>query len=139
MRSFQHIDHTADVGLKISATTVEELFLAAAEGMFEIILPTEFYSPVTATMDIRLSAENYDGLIREWLSELLYFHATRKMIFSNMKIWSISANNIEAIAEGFQMQESHFQHATEIKAVTYHALYVHETDDGYEAQVIFDT
>ena len=133
------LDHTADAGLRITAPTIEALFTAAAEGMFNLILDRSFYRSVEETMDVRLNTDSYTSLLQEWLSELLYFHATRKMIFSKTKIWNIAPESFEAIAEGFHLDEQQLAMATEIKAVTYHGLYVRQTQEGFEAEVIFDT
>ena len=139
MKSIEHLDHTADLGLKVTAPTVEELFELCANGMFTLILSPEHYSRPKELMDINLQAESRTDLLREWLSELLYFHATRRMIFSKLTVTSLEGNRLEGVAEGFQLSPEQAHLATEVKAVTYHALYLRETEAGFEAQVVFDT
>ncbi len=139
MYAIEEIDHTADIGLRICASSLPELFRAAAEGMFNLILDPDLHSPATETKAVHLRSDSPENLLREWLAELLYLHATRKMVFARFDIESVSGTALEATALGFRMSDEQTAAATEIKAVTYHALTLKETAEGFEAQVIFDT
>jgi len=45
---------------------------------------------------------------------------------------------VEAIARGEVLDPARHEIKTGIKAVTYHQLYVEESEGGWETQVIFD-
>jgi SHS2 domain-containing protein len=45
---------------------------------------------------------------------------------------------VTAIAHGEKIDPGRHEIKTEIKAVTYHGLYLRQTERGWEAQVIFD-
>jgi len=139
---FQEIDHTADVGLKIYGDNLSELFLHAAQGLFSLICEDEFpwdnRKRSSNSVQIRLHSDSLEELFHDWLGELLYFHSTRKIIFTQYEIATVSSTAIKATAYGKNYDENDIQHLQEIKAVTYHQLEVKETPAGYESQVIFD-
>ena len=68
--SFEELDHTADVRIRISAESYEELFTLAADALFSILYSGEC-RPVFEKK-IQILAENQEDLLWEFLSELLY-------------------------------------------------------------------
>ena len=135
---FEEIDHTADIGIRVHANTMTELFIEAANGMFQIILEKQAPPSFTETFDIVVQAEKPELLLRAWLAELLYLHATEHVYFSEIIIGELSGTKLHALARGSVMDEAMIRQATEIKAVTYHGLVLAEEDDEYNAEVIFD-
>lgn len=139
---FQEIDHTADVGLKIFGCDLSELFIHAAQGLFSLICDDEYpwdsRQASTTSIHIRLYADTLPELLHDWLSELLYYHSIREIVFTRYEITVISQISINAIAYGSNYRENDTQYLQEIKAVTYHQLEVNEIPEGYRAQVIFD-
>ncbi|MCP4724100.1 MAG: archease [bacterium] len=135
------IDHSADIGLKITGDTIEEFFEAAAEGMFSIILDPGSMQHDT-TIKISLSEPDYDDLLLEWLRELLFLFETKKLVLSKYKI-SITVNesnakNLTAECSGELFDKNKHQFNTEIKNVTYHRLKVEKHFNKWEGEVIFD-
>jgi SHS2 domain-containing protein len=59
-------------------------------------------------------------------------------LFNEFAIDSISTTSVRATARGEKIDPARHVIQTEIKAVTYHGLYVREVENGWEAQVIFD-
>ncbi len=144
-KGFQEIDHTADVGLRIWAPALDELFVEAARGMFSLLLTSdtdEFPQSVqdrkqkTHTLD--LTSTSADLLLRDWLSELLYIHTTERTFFTDFVVQQIDDQNLTGQATGsvFSRDDEHL--FTEIKAVTYHGLELSRDEEGFRAQVIFD-
>ena len=78
---YEEIDHTADVGIRAYGRTLGELFANAAEGMFSLIAELDTVKPV-GEIEIRLTAEDPPTLLLRWLSELLYVHETRHLLFA---------------------------------------------------------
>lgn len=142
---YQEIDHTADTGLRITGETLEELFLQAAEGMFALIRPgnnplteEESKKSKSRTRKISLTSPDRESLLKDWLAELLYHHSTDHLYFTGFTIHSIGENHLDAVATGVPITDETVSAFMDIKAVTYHGLEVRETDEGYEATVIFD-
>ena len=57
-------DHTADLGLRIRAATLDELFAEAAEAMFEVIVEDLRSVAQTQQLDVILPADAVDYLLQ---------------------------------------------------------------------------
>lgn len=136
-KKFEFIEHTADLGFRVYGDTVEELFAYAAEAFFETILSTgSLEERIERTVEVE--AETLDELMVSWLDEFLYLYDTEKLVFKRFRIEPIRQNRLEAKAWGEVMDPARHEIKTGIKAVTYHHLYVKETEGRWEAQVILD-
>ncbi len=134
---YQHIDHTADVGIKIFGGTLKELFENAALGLFDIIANLEKVSPAVERQ-ITVEASDREALLVNWLSELNFLFFTKREIYKEFVIENLDNFKLRAKAKGERIDYDRHEIFTEVKAVTYHHLYIKETPEGWEAQVIFD-
>ncbi|NIR49285.1 archease [candidate division KSB1 bacterium] len=134
---FEHIDHTADVGIKVYGSELSDLFTHAALGLFDIIANLEKVSP-NLDRSITVEADDREALLVRWLSELNYLFFTEREIYKEFEITEIAETRLVAIVRGEKLDYERHEIYTEVKAVTYHRLYIKETECGWEAQVIFD-
>lgn len=134
---FEAIDHTADVGYKLFAPTLPELFAIGAKALFDAITDLDAIEQKMSRV-LRVEAGDIEGLLVAWLAELNYHCITDFELFKEFEIRSFSAQQIEAVAHGERIEAQRHDIKTEIKAITYHGLYVRETEHGWEAQIIFD-
>jgi len=137
LQKYHHIDHTADLGIKAFGDTLAELFENAAFGLFDSITNLEKVRP-NSECSVEVQASDREALLVNWLSELNYLFLTRKELFKSFQVKEIDDEHLTATVEGEQLNLDRHEIYTEIKAVTYHKLYVKESDQGWEAQVIFD-
>ena len=137
----REIDHTGDIGIRVVADTLPQLFERAAEGTFRVLTDLEDVRPAEATtMTVR--GRDREALLVRWLSELNYRHTVDHRLYRQFSVASIGTEDDEwvlrATVRGEPVDpERHVVH-TEIKAVTFHGLEVEETEDGWAVQVIFD-
>ena len=137
LQKYQHIDHTADLGIKVFGLTLAELFENAAFGLFDNITDLEKISP-NSESSIEVHATDREALLVNWLSELNYLFLTRKELFKRFQIKKIDGKYLTATVQGEKLDLAKHEIFTEVKAVTYHKIYVKETAQGWESQVIFD-
>jgi len=134
---FEQIDHTADVGLRIYGATLAELFEHAAEGLFDIITVLEKVN-VSIRRQVFVNASDRESLLVNWLSEVNFLFLTRKEVFRTFEITKMSNLSLKAEIQGEKLDlDKHIIH-TEVKAVTYHQIDIHQSPEGWTAQVIFD-
>lgn len=136
-KNFEIIEHTADIGIRVRARDLKELFKIAGIALFQI--STQRLSPKKEEihkMQIRQRADNVEDLFVNWLNELLSLSAVEGLIFEDYIIESIDEKHIEAIGLGYPIND--FKVNTEIKAATYHELKVVKEKDFWQAEVIFD-
>ena len=137
LQKYQHIDHTADLGIKVFGLTLAELFENAAFGLFDNIADLEKVNP-KSEFNVEVQATDREALLVNWLSELNYLFLTRKELFESFHITEMNNEHLTATVRGEKLNLDRHEIYTEVKAVTYHKLYVKETGQGWEAQVIFD-
>jgi len=135
--SFQPIDHTADVGYRLFAPTLAELFAVAGRALFDAI--TE-HDSIQSKLErkIEVQAGDVEALLVAWLSELNFYCITEFELYGEFAIEEISPTAVRATVRGEKIDPARHVIHTEIKAVTYHELFVREAENGWEAQVIFD-
>jgi len=134
---FEYIEHTADVGVKLYAPTQKGIFRVAAQSLFAIICDLRKVN-LNIKKEVNLQALDQESLLVNWLSELNYIFLTEKVIPKKFDIVKLTRNAISAEIRGELLDLSKHEIYTEVKAVTYHGLYIKKVDSGYEAQVIFD-
>lgn len=134
---FEPIDHTADVGYRLFAPTLQELFVIAGQALFDAITELSFIEH-RISRTVRVEAGDVEALLVVWLSELNYHCLTHFELFNAFELRSFSPQYLEAVAQGEKIDAERHEIKTEIKAVTYHGLFVRESSQGWEAQVIFD-
>ena len=136
---FETFDHTADIGLRVEASTLEELFVDAARGLTSLLV--ENSDDVRGTVDesVSLTQRDLDYLLFDWLNELLFRFETRQMLFREFSV-SVRVNDtvLEATVRGEPCDRSRHRLAHEVKAITYHGLCVEQTEKGWRAEMILD-
>ena len=137
MKTYELIDHTADVGVKAYGKTLSEAFENAAKGMFDIITDSSEIESI-GQYNIELEAPDLEQLLVDWLSELLFLNSAKNLVFGFFKI-DLDEKNKKLTAKVFGEKFDLSKHkiGAEIKAVTYHMLEV-KKKKPFHVQVLFD-
>jgi SHS2 domain-containing protein len=135
MAGHEILEHTADVGVRAWAETLEECFEQATWGLAEII---GIARPGRGeSTHIALEASDAGALLVDWLNEVLYLHDTHDAAIGRVRVASVTeehvAGTVDLIPRGADPSEG-----TQVKAVTYHQLRVERRAEGFVAQVYFD-
>ncbi|MBW8012243.1 MAG: archease [Chloroflexi bacterium] len=129
---YREIDHTADWALHVWAHDLESLFGQAALGMYalaETVLQTE----PRITRRIKIETRDLESLIVGFLNELLFISEQDIYGFDTFDI-SVKKYKLSGEISGSQI----ISQKKEIKAVTYHALEIKHSKNGFEVQIVFD-
>ena len=141
-KGYEYLEHTADAKFKAYGTTLEEAFQNASVAMLNVMIDTSKISN-EISIKIELTSADLDGLVVDWLSELLYIFEVEQVVFGKFKIDNITEHDggysLSAIAYGEPLDLARHKFDTEVKAVTYNELKVEETTDGWILQVVVDT
>ena len=140
MKKYDIIDHTADIGVKAYGETLEEAFENVAKAMFDIITDNSEIEPI-GQYDIELEAADFEQLLVDWLSDLLFLSSTQNLVFGFFKVKidgkKEKQKRLSATIFGEKLDISKHKIGAEIKAVTYHMLEV-RNKKPYHVQVLFD-
>jgi SHS2 domain-containing protein len=131
---FEEIEHTADVALRVHGKDLKELLKNAAFGMADFISEEKFLSDDYTEELVEIRADDAEGLLVEWLSELAFLVEVKSFIFQRVEILTFFETYLKANVYGKIAREL----KVHIKAVTYHNLKIVETEKGFEATVVFD-
>ena len=135
--SYTPFDHTADLGIIVTGTDLEDLFRKAAESIIEIMFRKNSVKG-TEFLKISLDGEDLADLMVRWLGEILYLFEADQKIVSDISILKVSRTHLEAALTVAVFQPDHHVILNEIKAVTYHQIEVTQKPEGWIARVIFD-
>ena len=139
MCPFEVFEHTADVGLRIWAESLEQLFVEAGRGAFSLVVENPEAIQPRQTVLIELESEDLEGLFVDWLRELIYRFETEHLLLCDFRIQLFDNNRrLRAECRGEPADWNRHLPDNELKAVTYHGLTVVQTPAGWEAEVIFD-
>jgi SHS2 domain-containing protein len=135
--SYEVIDHTADLGIRVAGDSLERVFEGAGLALFDLLIDFETIRP-DVRISFSLGAENLEALFVQWLRELLYRFYGHKRVFCAFEVTRLSETELMVTGWGERFDPKRHTSLTEIKAVTYHELSVKRTETGWEARVIFD-
>ena len=129
---YLEISHTADWALKVWAPNLPGLFEQAAHGMYAL-LQIRLQPGGDYECPVDLDAEDAEGLLVSFLSELLYLTEQEGLGF---EMFDLVVDDIHL--SGRMIGAPVESQAKEIKAVTYHNLVIHKTEQGLETTIVFD-
>ncbi|MBX6316523.1 MAG: archease, partial [Isosphaeraceae bacterium] len=123
MGTIETFDHTADVGLRVEAADLDDLFRSAAEGVFDYIVANREAVRAEMTEAISLRAETTADLLVAWLNELIFRSETRHQLYARFDV-HVAADglSLEAKISGEPIDRERHILDHEVKAVTHHGL-----------------
>lgn len=133
-----YFDHTADIGMHVTAHSLAELFAEAGRGLFALIIENLPDVQFTQRAEIRLGPRPLDYLFFDWLKELLYRFDQGHDVLGDFKVTVTAEAGLLATMRSTPLDPNVHLLDHEVKAVTYHELAVQPTADGWEARVILD-
>jgi SHS2 domain-containing protein len=137
---YEFFDHTGDIGVRLRAASLEDLFAAAAEALADTLSDPASIRPLVPDT-VTLDAPDLDLLLVDWLSELLYRFDAHAMLTARTVVAIRSGKDywhLEATIEGERLDPDRHPVKVLLKAITHHGLAVVRSASGWEASVVFD-
>ena len=134
---FETFEHTADLGLRVRADTLQHLMQEAGRGLFSMLVTNLEDVRCLQERTYRVEGSAADYLLFDWLNELLFTFESDQMLFSSFRV-ELDPGGLPATASGEPMDRSRHRMEHEVKAITYHGLRVEEVADGWIAELIVD-
>ncbi len=159
-KKYEPLDITGDVGLKAYGKTIDEVFINAAVGMYNLITNLNLIQE-KKTINISVENSSIEELFVSWLNELIFHFDTYGFIGKRISITEITPHpdlpprggrlgsetnqpvsmqvcTLKATISGEDFDVERHERKLLIKAATYHKLRIEKIGDIYEAEVIFD-
>jgi SHS2 domain-containing protein len=136
-KSYQILEHPADLGIAACGNTLNEAFEAAAEGLVSLMIDLNSVLP-EESRSIKLTAGDWEQLLVKWLGEILYLVDGEKFIPMEFKIINLSENALQAEVHGEKLSLEKHLTRMDVKAVTYHQILVNHDLEGGKVRVFLD-
>jgi SHS2 domain-containing protein len=141
MGSYRFVEDVAvaDVAFEARADSLGDLFAACGRATFDVMVDLDHVKPVE-TIGVELTNETREGLLFDWLDELIFRKDTDALVFSEFHV------TVEQVEAGFTLKATlrgepispGLPMRLDVKAPTAHRLEVARADGGWTAHVVLD-
>lgn len=139
MGTIATFDHTADVGLRIEAADLDDLFRTAAEGVFDYVVVNRDEVHASEEEAVALRAESTADLLIAWLNELIFRSETRHRLYTRFDVRVTDDGlSLDATIGGEPIDRDRHVLDHEVKAATYHGTSLKREGGGWIAELILD-
>eukprot|EP00898_Chlorokybus_atmophyticus_P003541 jgi/Chlat1/4188/Chrsp27S04282 len=137
--NYEYLDHTADIQLHAWGACAEEAFANAGLAMFNYMVPIDDVEE-RVSQQFEASGHDMESLLFAFLDELLFIFSTEFFVCKRLVLNKLDRDNWSVVATGHgeRFDRKRHQSGTEVKAITYSNLQVHEQEGHAEVYVIVD-
>jgi SHS2 domain-containing protein len=137
---YEFFPHTGDIGMRVRGRSLDELMRSAVQAFADAVVDPSSVRELEPG-DVSCRAAAPDLLLHDLLSELLYQFDARGRLVKDADV-AVTCGEagwlLEARTRGEQLDAARHHPKVLIKGVTYHALSVAETAEGWQGTVILD-
>jgi SHS2 domain-containing protein len=134
---YEIFEHTADLGLRVTAPDLIGLFAEAGRGLASMMVANLDAVQPVEERKLEVEGADADYLLFDWLTELLYIFDTERLLLTSFDL-QIDQAGLRAVCRGEKLDPARHRLEHEVKAITYHHLKVEQTNEGWQAEVIVD-
>ncbi len=141
MHNYEFIEHTADIAVDLTASSLEELFISGTEAWSKAMLDTEILYD-DETLRLNIEANSLEELLVNFLSEINYLFLSKKWFCNSVEDINLHQRkddyHLSVRIAGLNIENSKIDFNEEIKAITYHQLEIKKVDGKYTTRIVFD-
>jgi SHS2 domain-containing protein len=135
---YEELPHTADVGIRASGSTLNEVFARAALAMAQLQAGGGPVEPLIAR-PIEAHAEDRASLLVDFCRQVLARFFDERLLLGMIEVDSVGATTARAVGWFAQFDPALHVEGADLKAVTYARSAVEPLPGGgFEATLIFD-
>lgn len=136
---FELFDHTADMGVRVWAASMKDLVPPAVAGFYSTVGELVAAGDPTAwSLHRELPEPAPELLLRDFLTELLVLLEREHLILTRIDAVEFTPKKLGVEGGVATIDAERSVMYREVKAVTYHELYIRPVPDGFEAAFIVD-
>jgi SHS2 domain-containing protein len=134
---YEIFEHTADLGIRVRADSLDELFADAARGLFSVMVANLDSVRAVEETKFQILGDNNEELLHDWLAELLYTFHARRFVLAKFQV-NVTAEGLTALAYGEPIDVERHEIDEEVKAITWCGMKVEQHEGRWLAEVIVD-
>jgi len=135
--SYEILEHTADVRVRVYGESFVDLLRNSALAMMALITGIEAVKP-EGDVEFEVEGETGEEILVKMLGEILYLHQVRKMVFSDVALELTEGKKLKGRLRGEKIDPERHELELDIKAATYHNLKIQKVNDRFMAEIVFD-
>lgn len=136
-RSYRFLEHTGDVFLEASGDTLGDALASAGQALFAVMVDLRGVR-IRAWVDVEVHSADAEGLMVEWLQELLYQWETTGLLFRRIEVTEATETTLRARCGGEPVDPARHRLKAQVKAVTYHQARVARAGRGWRIRAVLD-
>lgn len=135
-KNFEYFDVTADIGVKVWGSNIDELFEKAAMAVTSLMTdPNKIKKSVVR--EFFIEGNDFPSLLINWITELLIVRDSEEILFSFFKIKvSDDGRSLHGTCYGDYFDEHTLE--MDIKAITYSLFKLERLNSHYYSQFVLD-
>ncbi|HNR43656.1 MAG TPA: archease [Methanofastidiosum sp.] len=133
---FEYFDVTADIGVKVWGTNINELFENTAIAVTNLMLdPLKIGNKIVK--EFFVEGNDLSSLLINWITELLIIRDSEGILFSSFEV-KISSDEKSLNAKNYGDYFMGINLEMDIKAITYSLFKLEKQDEHYYLQFVLD-
>jgi len=136
-KKYRQFNHISDLGIEVMGSDLESIYRNAALSLSDLITDFTLLKKIQNRI-VTVQAEDRELLLREFLAELLYLFHTDNFLSKDITIIKINSKELEVELSGEQITIDNHPIYREIKSITYHQLFIKQTESGFKARFLMD-
>lgn len=132
---YKFLEHTADVKFQAEGKTMEEAFENSSLALKEII-SKKIKIKAVIKKKINVEGKDKEALLYNFLEEFLFLLDAEDFLLSDIENIKIDGEVLRAEIIGDKA--SNYKFTNDVKAITYHEMFVRKKDEGFVCQVVVD-
>jgi SHS2 domain-containing protein len=133
--SIEEIPHTADIKIRVRASTLESLFSETFKALMQVLYGKNRAGGIIR--EIRVESPDNESLLTDFLSEVLFISEVENLVFADACI-KINGSVLTAQLTGEQFDPLRHSGGSEVKGISYSGLAITRDKNGYMLEIIFD-
>lgn len=134
---YRLLDHTADLALEVTGSSVADLFVQAACALYDLITDRGALKGCTS-QSLVVTGADWPDLMVNWMRELLYLFNGCHTLVKDVTICHISETGLQAALTCEPFDSRRHVINEEVKAVTYHGIEVIQAQNRWTARIVLD-
>uniref|UniRef100_A0A8C7FW90 Protein archease n=1 Tax=Oncorhynchus kisutch TaxID=8019 RepID=A0A8C7FW90_ONCKI len=122
-KKYEYLDHTADVQLHSWGDSLEEAFEQCAMAMFGYMTDTETVEPID-TVEVESEGDDMESLLFHFLDDWLFKFSADLFFIPRVRAFNVFI----PVRWGEEFNLVKHPQGTEVKAITYSAMQIHDID-----------
>ncbi|WP_048059258.1 archease [Methanococcus vannielii] len=137
---YTYFETMADIGIIAVGTNLEESFQNSAKGLFNLMVDVHKIQKFEKRY-FELESDDLEGLLYDFLTELLILHDSEALVFSEFDIEIIKKNEgyfLKCSSNGDFFTIDKYEPKEEVKAITYHRMNISNENEVWKVEFIVD-